>query len=316
MTAARPASTVGAPPPPARVSLRDQLHAAAMELGAPNGHGQELAAAMESVVRRSGSAVLGFSSASLGVQGGLLAITRRQLFFGIASTGEVVGESLNSADHTEILSPDGLIVVFGDGSRVVFTDIGATGGSSVGHIRRIFEDAIGNLSASDSLSTRRARALEAGPAPVRRCSSCHAELGSDGARFCKHCGTDQAGRSRIQRGAFSSGQAGPRVPATRPRPVAEHTTSTELNPVAVGSTVAGAVSLLALPLNSALLWFLGWAAALALGFVARHQINHEGRPGRPYMIAGLTLGFISIGILVVALLFGLAALEILAKNAR
>lgn len=102
VTAARPASTVGAPSPPARVSLRDQLHAAAMELGAPNGHGQELAAAMESVVRRSGSTVLGFSSASLGMQGGLLAITHRQLFFGIATTGEVVGESLNSADHTEI----------------------------------------------------------------------------------------------------------------------------------------------------------------------------------------------------------------------
>jgi hypothetical protein len=116
------------------------------------------------------------------------------------------------------------------------------------------------------------------------------------------------------------------VPQTFARPVRDVVTyNPSVNIPAVLSTVGGAVSLGALPLQAASgpsgglapltpwLWFFGAVAAVVLGFVARSQINSTGQPGRGYMIAGLTLGFVSFGLAILLLLAGLAALSILAR---
>ena len=140
--------------------------------------------------------------------------------------------------------------------------------------------------------------------------------------FCRQCGVPREDRDRYCTGCgallpparTSAIDRRRELQARAPQPpIATVTYGQNLNPAAVLATVGGIVSLAALPLQVGWLWFFGAVAAVVLGFVARSQINSTGQAGRGYMIAGLTMGFLSFGIVVLILLFGLAALSMLAR---
>lgn len=90
-------------------------------------------------------------------------------------------------------------------------------------------------------------------------------------------------------------------------------TSAGNNIAAVLSTWAGVVSLLALPLKLAWLWFFCAVAALVLGFVGRTQIERDGTEGRGYAIAGLVMGFVPFGIVLLYILIVVAFIGMLLR---
>jgi hypothetical protein len=140
--------------------------------------------------------------------------------------------------------------------------------------------------------------------------------------FCRQCGSRREDVDRYctgcgallpqVRATASVRRPGVQTPAPRP-PTVTIAYGQSVNTPAVIATVSGVVSLVALPLGVGWLWFFGAVAALVFGFVARSQINSNDQAGRGYMIAGITMGFLSLGIAVLVLLTGIVALSILAR---
>ncbi|MBW3574845.1 MAG: DUF4190 domain-containing protein [Actinobacteria bacterium] len=63
-----------------------------------------------------------------------------------------------------------------------------------------------------------------------------------------------------------------------------------LNGLAVASTV----------LSALWLWWAGSILGLVLGYVAKRQIDQRGESGRGFALAGIILGWVGIGFLVLA----------------
>jgi hypothetical protein len=72
------------------------------------------------------------------------------------------------------------------------------------------------------------------------------------------------------------------------------------NALAIASLVCGLAQVIPV------LWPLAWIPAVVLGHVSRHQIRRTGEAGSGLALAGLILGWIGFGLLVLALVAGVA----------
>jgi hypothetical protein len=68
------------------------------------------------------------------------------------------------------------------------------------------------------------------------------------------------------------------------------------------------LSIAAMVLGILWLYWIGSILAVVFGHVALTQINREGQQGRGFAIAGIALGWVGVGTLIVVLLFMLVAL--------
>jgi hypothetical protein len=91
------------------------------------------------------------------------------------------------------------------------------------------------------------------------------------------------------------GPVGPPLPALPPKN----------NALAIASLVCGVAQVM--------LWPLATIPAVVLGHVARHQIRRTGEAGSGLALAGLILGWIGVGFLVLAVI-GIAALVAVASH--
>ena len=92
-----------------------------------------------------------------------------------------------------------------------------------------------------------------------------------------------------------AGPVGPPLPALPPKN----------NALAIASLVCGVAQVM--------LWPLATIPAVVLGHVARHQIRRTGEAGSGLALAGLILGWIGVGFLVLAVI-GIAALVTVASH--
>lgn len=119
-----------------------------------------------------------------------------------------------------------------------------------------------------------------------RCMSCGNE-NPPGSRFCDRCG----------RAVPSGVAAAPSAPLRSGPPSAHQQQSSSTNGLAIASMVLGIVWL----------YWIGSVLAVLFGHVALSQINRDGQQGRGFAIAGLALGWVGVGTLMVFLLVAVAA---------
>ena len=107
-----------------------------------------------------------------------------------------------------------------------------------------------------------------------------AEEIQDAAVVCRHCG------ARVTPDGWTTGAVGP---VSRP---------TGTNGLAIASMVLGILWL----------WWIGSILALIFGYVAKSQIDQSGgrQAGRGMAIAGIVLGWIGVGFMVLGLIIGAA----------
>jgi len=55
------------------------------------------------------------------------------------------------------------------------------------------------------------------------------------------------------------------------------------------------------------IYWIGSILALIFGYIARNQIRERGEAGNGMAIAGIVLGWVGVGFLVITIVFGLAA---------
>jgi Domain of unknown function (DUF4190) len=101
--------------------------------------------------------------------------------------------------------------------------------------------------------------------------------------------------------------AGPAPPYAPPPPAHPPGPVYPAQPAVVGSTNGFAIA--SLVLGIVWIYWVGSVLALIFGYIAVSQINASGglQQGRGLAIAGIVLGWIGVGILVVVLLVGAAA---------
>jgi len=105
------------------------------------------------------------------------------------------------------------------------------------------------------------------------CTSCGAQL-SDGAAFCASCGTPVAGTVRMSATLTGAG---------------------ETNGKAVASLVLGIGGFMIFPIGLA-------GLAIVLGGQAKREIRERGQGGMGLASAGVVLGWIGVGVAVIALM--------------
>jgi hypothetical protein len=98
---------------------------------------------------------------------------------------------------------------------------------------------------------------------------------SDDAKFCNLCGTSEF-QSGTSNGVAASGS---------------------LNGLAIASMVLGIVWI----------YWIGSILALVFGYVSRRQIKKTGQKGEGFALAGIVLGWVGVGILVLVIILAIAA---------
>jgi hypothetical protein len=135
------------------------------------------------------------------------------------------------------------------------------------------------------------------------CNSCGQDV-EPGARYCPSCGTSVS----TDANAAASPSSQPLPPP--PPPPSDYFPAPAPPPMQLGPTTGtNGLAIASLVLGIIWLYWVGSVLALVFGYVALNQIKKTGgqQAGRGMAIAGVVLGWVGVGILVVAVIAGAAS---------